>query len=112
MGDKLIVNWKSICKERSWPNFKVLSEHSLGGTEGNHEPQNNWTLGGGFNTGLLEYNAGVLTTRLKTFGGTRHVSEASLGNTGNGGFFCVKTLYLRHIHMIRKGILLRSFSGI
>jgi hypothetical protein len=65
MGDKLIINWKSICKERSWPNFKVLSEHSLGGTEGNHEPQNSWTLGGGFNTGLLEYNAGVLTTRLK-----------------------------------------------
>jgi hypothetical protein len=33
------MNWKGFCRKRSWPNFKVLSRHFPGGTEGNENPQ-------------------------------------------------------------------------
>jgi hypothetical protein len=33
----MMTNWKGFGRKRSWPNFKVLSRHSPGGTEKNHE---------------------------------------------------------------------------
>jgi hypothetical protein len=41
--------------------FKVLSRHSSGGTEENHEKPR--SLGKDLNPGPTEYDAGVLTTR-------------------------------------------------
>jgi hypothetical protein len=42
--DKWWVNWKGAWKEAVMTEFKVLSRHSPGGTEENHEkPQNNRT---------------------------------------------------------------------
>jgi hypothetical protein len=32
-----MMNWKGFGKKKSWPNFKVMSQHSLGGTVKNHE---------------------------------------------------------------------------
>jgi hypothetical protein len=34
------MNWKGFGRKRTWPNFKVVSRHSLGGTEENHEKLN------------------------------------------------------------------------
>jgi hypothetical protein len=31
------MNWKGFGRERSWPNFKILSWQLLGGTEKNNE---------------------------------------------------------------------------
>jgi hypothetical protein len=43
MSDKWMMNSKVIERKRSWPNFKVLSPHSSGGIEENHEqPQSVW----------------------------------------------------------------------
>jgi hypothetical protein len=33
----MMMNWKGLGGKPSWPNFKVLSHHSHGGTEENHE---------------------------------------------------------------------------
>jgi hypothetical protein len=52
--------------ERSgWPNFKVLSQHSPGGTEENHEhlSRDSRFPDKDLNPEPLEYEAGVLTTR-------------------------------------------------
>jgi hypothetical protein len=47
-----------------WPNFKILSRHSLGGTkEDNETPQDIRPLGRDFNPRLPEYEAGMLTAR-------------------------------------------------
>jgi hypothetical protein len=32
-----MMNWKGFGRKRSWPNFKVQSQLSSGGTEENHE---------------------------------------------------------------------------
>jgi hypothetical protein len=32
-----MMNWIGFGRKPSWPNFKVLSRHSPGGTEVNHE---------------------------------------------------------------------------
>jgi hypothetical protein len=37
MGGKLLMNWKGSVRKRSWPNFKLLSLHSSGWSEKNHE---------------------------------------------------------------------------
>jgi hypothetical protein len=37
MGNKWMMNWKGFWRKRSWPNSKVLSWYSPGGTEENHE---------------------------------------------------------------------------
>jgi hypothetical protein len=34
------MNWKGFGRKRSWPNFKVISRNSLGGTEENYENLN------------------------------------------------------------------------
>jgi hypothetical protein len=53
-----------IVRERQSPNFKVLSRHSLGGTEGNQEkPQDIPSPGRDMNPGSPKYEARVLTTR-------------------------------------------------
>jgi hypothetical protein len=36
-GDKWMTAWKWFWRKRSWPDFKVLSQNSLRGTEINHE---------------------------------------------------------------------------
>jgi hypothetical protein len=36
-GDTWMMNWKGFWMKQSWPNFKVLSRHSSGETEENHE---------------------------------------------------------------------------
>jgi hypothetical protein len=35
-----MVNWKGFSRKRSWPSFKVLSQHQPGETEANHENLN------------------------------------------------------------------------
>jgi hypothetical protein len=38
IGDKwIIMTWKGFGKKRSWPNLKILSRHSPGDTEENHD---------------------------------------------------------------------------
>jgi hypothetical protein len=32
-----MINWEGFGRRRSWPNLKVLSLHSPGGTEANYE---------------------------------------------------------------------------
>jgi hypothetical protein len=36
----MMMNLKGLGRKRSWPNFKVLSRHSPGGTEENHKNLN------------------------------------------------------------------------
>jgi hypothetical protein len=36
----MMMNWKGFGRKWSWPNFKVLSRYSTGGTEENHETLN------------------------------------------------------------------------
>jgi hypothetical protein len=31
------MNWKGFVRKRSWPSFKVQSQHSPGGSDENHE---------------------------------------------------------------------------
>jgi hypothetical protein len=33
----MMMNWRGFGRKRSWPEFKVLSRYSLGGTRKNHE---------------------------------------------------------------------------
>jgi hypothetical protein len=43
----MMVNWKGFGRKRSWPNFKILSQHLPGGTEENYEkPQSGWSVAG------------------------------------------------------------------
>jgi hypothetical protein len=53
-----------IGRKRSWPNFKVLSQGSLGVTEKSHEKlkSHSRSLGRDLNPGPTEYETGVLTT--------------------------------------------------
>jgi hypothetical protein len=32
-----MMNWNGLERKSSWPNFKVLSRYSLGGTDEKHE---------------------------------------------------------------------------
>jgi hypothetical protein len=52
-------------RKRPWPNFKVISQHLLGGTEKSHKilSQDSLSPDRDFNPGPPEYIAGVLTTR-------------------------------------------------
>jgi hypothetical protein len=60
-----MMNWKGFGKKKSWPNFKVMSQHSLGGTVENHiETQVSQSPGQDLNPGPPEYKAGVLTKQL------------------------------------------------
>jgi hypothetical protein len=43
-SDKWMMNWKWFGRERSWPNFKVLTRHSLGETEENLGKPQSWYL--------------------------------------------------------------------
>jgi hypothetical protein len=56
---------KGFGKKQLWPNFKVLSQNSPGGTEKNHKnlSQDSLFLGQDLNLGP-KYEAGVLTTEL------------------------------------------------
>jgi hypothetical protein len=43
----MMMNWKELGRNRSWPNFKVLSRHSTGGTEeGDENPQSRYPVAG------------------------------------------------------------------
>jgi hypothetical protein len=53
--------WKG-CGMKQSPNFKVLSQHLLGGTEENQRPQDSRSLGQDLKPGPPEHKAGVLTT--------------------------------------------------
>jgi hypothetical protein len=54
------MNWKETIMSK----FKVISQHSPGGTEQNHEkPQNSWFPGQDLNPGPPEYKVGVSTIR-------------------------------------------------
>jgi hypothetical protein len=46
----MMMNWKEFGRKRSWPNLKVLSRHSPGKTEVNHEkPQSGYPVSGAEN---------------------------------------------------------------
>jgi hypothetical protein len=55
------MNCKGFGRNRSWPNCKVLSRHSPGGTEKTTKNLNHYSRD--LNPGPPEYKAGVLTTR-------------------------------------------------
>jgi hypothetical protein len=59
------MNWKSFVRQRSWHDFKVISQHSLGGTEENHKSlsQDSRFPGRDLNSVSPEYEAGVLTSQ-------------------------------------------------
>jgi hypothetical protein len=59
-----VMNWKGFGKNRSWPNFKVLSRHSPGETEENTKTlsQDSRSPSLGLNPGLPVYETGMLTT--------------------------------------------------
>jgi hypothetical protein len=63
-GDKWMVNCKGCGRKRSWPNFKLISRHSPGGTHYNYEylSQHSRSPGLDLNPGNPECEAGVLTT--------------------------------------------------
>jgi hypothetical protein len=43
----MMINWKGFGRKRTWPNFKVLSQHSPGGTKENHKkPQSGYPVTG------------------------------------------------------------------
>jgi hypothetical protein len=59
-----MINWKGCGRKRSWSNFEVLevvSRHSPGGSEENHENivQDTRPLGRDLNVRPSEYEAGV-----------------------------------------------------
>jgi hypothetical protein len=58
------MNWKRFGRKRSWPNFKVLSRNSPGGTEETAKKTSIWIAGRrgpDLNPGPPEYE-GVLAT--------------------------------------------------
>jgi hypothetical protein len=58
-----MMNWKGFGKNRSWPNFKVLSRHSPGGNNSAKIlTQDSRCPGLDLNPVSPEYNAGVLRT--------------------------------------------------
>jgi hypothetical protein len=68
IGWQVIDELETVWNKPSWPNFKVLSRRSPGGTEENHEkPQNSRPLGRDLSQGSPEYDAGDLTSTT-TFG--------------------------------------------
>jgi hypothetical protein len=57
-----MMNRKRFGRDQSWPNFKVLSQHSPEGTEEDHEnPQDSRSPVRYLNPGPLDYDTGVLT---------------------------------------------------
>jgi hypothetical protein len=58
----MVMNWKGFGIKRSWPNFKVLSRLSPGGTEENNENLNQDNRSTGQRIGPPEHEAGMLTT--------------------------------------------------
>jgi hypothetical protein len=65
------MNWKGFCKKRSWNNFKVLSWHSPGGTEKNHEilNQDSWLPGPSYELGTSRILSRSVNHSNTTFGG-------------------------------------------
>jgi hypothetical protein len=62
----MMMNWKGFGRKWLWPNFKVLSQHSSGGNEGNHKKTSviiAGCWGQDLNPGPPEHEAGVLTAR-------------------------------------------------
>jgi hypothetical protein len=61
-----IMTWKGFGKRRPWPNFKVLTGNSLGGTGKNHENLHQDILypGRDLNPEPPEYEAGPLDNEL------------------------------------------------
>jgi hypothetical protein len=56
----MILNWEVLLRKRSWPDFKVLSWKSPGGTEESHEkPQNTRTSGRDLKPGPSERSRSV-----------------------------------------------------
>jgi hypothetical protein len=62
----MMMNWKEFDRKQLWPDFKVLSQHSPGGTE---EIPRKTSIriagrrGRDLHTELPEYDAGALATR-------------------------------------------------
>jgi hypothetical protein len=43
----MMMNWKGFGRKWSWPNFKVLSQHLPGGSEGKHgKPHSGYSVAG------------------------------------------------------------------
>jgi hypothetical protein len=59
-----MMNWKGFGRKRSWPDFKVLSQQSPGGTEKNYEnlSQDSRSPSRDLNPRPLKHEAKVLTT--------------------------------------------------
>jgi hypothetical protein len=82
----MMMNWKGFGRKWSWPNVKILSRHSPGETEENHN-QDSWSLGRDLNSGPPEYEAGVLTIRpqLSVNSGTRSMHRNPAMHTSMAG---------------------------
>jgi hypothetical protein len=96
-----MYNWKGFCKKRSWPNFKVLSQHSLERMRKTTKPsiriagyrsQNS-------NPGVPEYETGVLPSdhdfRPKTLLSTCNYTWLFNSEDQLRVLITVKTKYLR-----------------
>jgi hypothetical protein len=62
----MMLNLKGFGRKRSWPNLKILSRHSPGGSEKAHEKtpmRISGRRGQDLNPGPPEYEERVLTTR-------------------------------------------------
>jgi hypothetical protein len=71
-GDmRKMMNWKGFGRKRSWPNFKVLSRHSPGRTEENHENnQDSWLSGPTFEPRTSRIRSRSVSHWTMTFGWT------------------------------------------
>jgi hypothetical protein len=58
-----MMNWKELGRNRSWPNFKVLAQHSPGRKTTRNLSQDSRSPGQDLNPGPPEYEARDLTTR-------------------------------------------------
>jgi hypothetical protein len=83
---------KGFGRKQLWPNFKVLSQHSLGGTEQNQEkPQSGLAVSRSrFEPEPPEYEAGVFTTHTHTTSGaeTKRLAYSHKRNSSKEYFIC------------------------
>jgi hypothetical protein len=82
-GDKWMMNWKGFGRKQLWSNFKVLSWHSPGGTEKNHEkPQSGEPVSGPrfeprtskIRSRSVNHSTTTLGSNSKSFNKIRHIS--------------------------------------
>jgi hypothetical protein len=82
----MMINWKGFVWKRSWPNFKVLSGHSPGGTEENHEnlSQDSRSQGMRFKPRTYRIRSRSANHSITTFGFNLVKPRNATGNSSRG----------------------------